>query len=214
MRSVTVTVPSTADARTERRRQILDAAVRVFAARGYHDTRIQDVADEAGVAYGLVYHYFGTKDRLLSTVYDDNWAVFAEVVEGIAASGRSPWDQVRAVLDYVFGALEAYPERMRVILVEYGRLAGTAQGSAHPDVARVIATLGRAFARAERAGALVAGADPAVLPVMVLGALQAAIVALLDETAAPADLPTVRATVLSLLQGVVHAPSTAVPREA
>ena len=42
----------------EKRRQILDAAVRVFARQGFHSTRVSDIADEAGVAYGLVYHYF------------------------------------------------------------------------------------------------------------------------------------------------------------
>jgi TetR/AcrR family transcriptional regulator, fatty acid metabolism regulator protein len=38
----------------DKRRQILDAAVRVFARQGFHSTRVADIADEAGVAYGLV----------------------------------------------------------------------------------------------------------------------------------------------------------------
>ena len=42
----------------DKRRMILDAAVRVFARQGFHHCRVSDVADEAGVAYGLVYHYF------------------------------------------------------------------------------------------------------------------------------------------------------------
>ena len=42
----------------DKRRQILDAAIRVFARQGFHATRVSDIADEAGVAYGLVYHYF------------------------------------------------------------------------------------------------------------------------------------------------------------
>ena len=47
-----------------RRRQILDAAVRVFARQGFHTCRVSDIADEAGVAYGLVYHYFDSKDEI------------------------------------------------------------------------------------------------------------------------------------------------------
>ena len=49
----------------ERRRQILDAAVRAFAEKGYHACRVSDIAEEAGVAYGLVYHYFESKDAVL-----------------------------------------------------------------------------------------------------------------------------------------------------
>jgi AcrR family transcriptional regulator len=42
----------------DKRRQILDAAIHVFARQGFHACRVSDIADEAGVAYGLVYHYF------------------------------------------------------------------------------------------------------------------------------------------------------------
>jgi TetR/AcrR family transcriptional regulator, fatty acid metabolism regulator protein len=52
--------PGTAAA--DKRRVILDAAMRVFARQGFHTCRVSDIADEAGVAYGLVYHYFSSKD--------------------------------------------------------------------------------------------------------------------------------------------------------
>ena len=47
----------------DRRRQILDAAIRVFARQGFHACRVSDIAREAGVAYGLVYHYFDSRTR-------------------------------------------------------------------------------------------------------------------------------------------------------
>ena len=53
----------------ERRRQILQAAVRAFARRGYHACRVSDIAKEAGVAYGLVYHYYKSKDALLEAIF-------------------------------------------------------------------------------------------------------------------------------------------------
>jgi TetR/AcrR family fatty acid metabolism transcriptional regulator len=196
-------VSETPDVRAERRRRILDAAVKVFAAQGHHATRIQDIADEAGVAYGLVYHYFGTKDALLSTVFDENWAIFAEVVEGIAASGRPPDQQVRTVLDYVFGALDAYPDRMRVILLEYGRLAGLGTALEHAEVRRVLAVLRATFDHARAEGLLVDGARPDALPVMILGALHAAIVGTMQATE-PVPVDAVRSTVLSLFRGVLR----------
>ena len=58
-------------ASVDKRRLILDAAVRVFARQGFHACRVSDIADEAGVAYGLVYHYFGSKEEILNTLFTE-----------------------------------------------------------------------------------------------------------------------------------------------
>lgn len=58
---------------TEKRKLILDAAVRVFARRGYHGSRVADIAEEAGIAHGLLYHYFPSKEHVLQTVFRENW---------------------------------------------------------------------------------------------------------------------------------------------
>ena len=57
----------------DRRKTILRAAIEVFSRKGYHGCRIADVAREAGVAYGLVYHYFRGKDELLESVFKSGW---------------------------------------------------------------------------------------------------------------------------------------------
>jgi len=59
----------------EKRRQLLDAAVRVFARKGFHASRVGDIAEEAGVAHGLLYHYFKSKDEVLEAVFHDNWSL-------------------------------------------------------------------------------------------------------------------------------------------
>jgi TetR/AcrR family fatty acid metabolism transcriptional regulator len=59
----------------DKRRVILDAAVRVFARQGFHTCRVSDIADEAGVAYGLVYHYFPSKETILDTLFLERWDV-------------------------------------------------------------------------------------------------------------------------------------------
>ena len=69
----------------DKRRLILDAAIRVFARRGFHACRVSDVADEAGVAYGLVYHYFKNKDELLETVFETGWSGFVSRIRGMVA---------------------------------------------------------------------------------------------------------------------------------
>ena len=55
----------------DKRRIILDAALRVFAAKGYHGTTVPDVADAAGVGTGTLYRYFANKEALVNEVYRD-----------------------------------------------------------------------------------------------------------------------------------------------
>ena len=70
-------------AAVDKRRMILDAAVRVFARQGFHACRVSDIADEAGVAYGLVYHYFRSKDEVLDTLFLERWNVLLEAIAEI-----------------------------------------------------------------------------------------------------------------------------------
>ena len=72
----------------DKRRIILDAAVRVFARQGFHSARVSDIADEAGVAYGLVYHYFGSKDEVLDTLFLERWNVLLEAIREVDAQRR------------------------------------------------------------------------------------------------------------------------------
>ena len=59
--------------------------MRVFARQGFHTCRVSDIADEAGVAYGLVYHYFRSKDEVLDTLFLERWDVMLEAIREIDA---------------------------------------------------------------------------------------------------------------------------------
>src|ERR671935_2880554 len=78
-----------------RRRQILDAAVRAFAQKGYHASRVSDIAEEAGVAYGLVYHYFESKEAVLEAIFRDTWGMMLEAIRAVEDSEPSPREQIR-----------------------------------------------------------------------------------------------------------------------
>ena len=78
------------DVALERRRQILDAAVRVFARQGFHSTRVSDIADEADVAYGLVYHYFPSKDQVLDELFTERWSLLLTAIEEADRSELEP----------------------------------------------------------------------------------------------------------------------------
>src|ERR1700759_231616 len=91
----------TAAAAAEKRRQILDAAVRVFARQGFHATRVSDIADDAGVAYGLVYHYFGSKDAVLDTLFLERWDVMLEVIRETDAGDLPAREKLAAIAGFI-----------------------------------------------------------------------------------------------------------------
>jgi AcrR family transcriptional regulator len=109
----------------DKRRVILDAAVRVFARQGFHTCRVSDIADEAGVAYGLVYHYFHSKDQILDTLFLDRWGVMLQAIADADASERSPRDKLATVAGFIIDSYRHDPELMKVIIVEVTRAANT-----------------------------------------------------------------------------------------
>jgi TetR/AcrR family fatty acid metabolism transcriptional regulator len=143
--------PSTAA--SEKRRVILEAAVRVFARQGFHTSRVSDIADQAHVAYGLVYHYFPSKEAILDTLFLERWDVMLEaIVEADAAHGAAR-QKLEAIAAFIVDSYRHDPELMKVIVVEVTRAANTF-GRTHlekiRDAYRLIATI---VAQAQRDGA-------------------------------------------------------------
>src|SRR5918995_1906242 len=109
-----------------RRREILDAAVRVFARQGFHTCRVSDIADEAGVAYGLVYHYFRSKEQVLDTLFLERWDVLiATIAEVDARDDLQPREQLHAIASFIVDSYRHDPELMKVIIVEVTRAANS-----------------------------------------------------------------------------------------
>ena len=114
---------------------ILDAAVRVFARQGFHTCRVSDIADEARVAYGLVYHYFGSKDEVLDTLFLERWDILLEAIRETDATDDPGARQARAVASFIVDSYRHDPELMKVIIVEVTRAANSF-GRTHLDKIR------------------------------------------------------------------------------
>src|ERR1700743_2709214 len=108
--------PGTAAA--DKRRIILDAAMRVFARQGFHTCRVSDIADEAGVAYGLVYHYFSSKDQILDTLFLERWDVMLRAIREVDAQDIPVRDKLYAIASFIVDSYRHDPELMKVIIVE------------------------------------------------------------------------------------------------
>ncbi len=125
----------------EKRRLILRAAIRVFAEKGYHACRVQDVASEAGVAYGLVYHYFSSKEELLETIFRRTWSNMLDAVQEVERSPAPAREQLAAVAHIVLSAWDADPDLVRVLVREVAR---------SPHLQEEVDEIQNAFAALER----------------------------------------------------------------
>jgi TetR/AcrR family fatty acid metabolism transcriptional regulator len=114
----------------EKRRIILDAAVRVFARQGFHTCRVSDIADEAGVAYGLVYHYFQSKDEVLDTLFLNRWGLMIDAISEIDRRDVPARAKLHAVAAFIIDSYRHDPDVMKVIIVEVTRAANSF-GAAH-----------------------------------------------------------------------------------
>jgi TetR/AcrR family fatty acid metabolism transcriptional regulator len=108
-----------------KRRMILDAAVRVFAHRGFHHCRVSDVADEAGVAYGLVYHYFDSKEEILNTLFLERWQVMLDAIAEIDSRDLPAREKLYQVAGFIIESYRHDPDLMKVIIVEVTRAANS-----------------------------------------------------------------------------------------
>jgi AcrR family transcriptional regulator len=123
----------------DKRRVILDAAVRVFAREGFHTCRVSDIADEAGVAYGLVYHYFKSKDQVLDTLFLERWDVLLDAIRETDAQAIPASEKLGHIAGFIIESYRHDPDLMKVIIVEVTRAANSF-GAVH------IGKIGEAYA--------------------------------------------------------------------
>jgi AcrR family transcriptional regulator len=106
---------------TDRRAELLEAAVRVFARRGFHQSRVGDIAEEAGVAHGLLYHYFRSKDVVLETIFRETWTQLVADTRRIELAGVPLREQLRRFARIYLGSWLVTPELVRVLVREVAR---------------------------------------------------------------------------------------------
>ena len=154
----------------DKRRQILDAAVRVFARQGYEASPVGDVAKEAGVAYGLVYHYYGSKDAVLEAVFREAWGRLLAAVTLAEETGKTAPEQLALVVKIVLRTWRDDPDLVRLLVREVTR-------SPHiqdelDEIGQAFASLERIIRRGQEEGTFRAEVDARIAAWMLYGALE------------------------------------------
>jgi AcrR family transcriptional regulator len=156
----------------DKRRNILDAAIRVFARQGFHSTRVSDIADEAGVAYGLVYHYFTSKDEVLNELFAERWSLLLAAIEEADRSDMPPREKLAAVAAFIVDSYRHDPELMKVIIVEVTRAANSFGRTHLVQIRSAYDSITKIVAEGQAAGALRVDIDPAFASMSFYGAIE------------------------------------------
>jgi AcrR family transcriptional regulator len=148
----------------------MEAAVRVFARKGYHTCRVSDVATEAGVAYGLVYHYYGSKDALLEAIFDGTWTAMLTTINSVERLDEPANEQIRKVTEIVLRTWKRDPDLVRVLVREVTRSAQLQRES--DAIGLAFQALQRIVERGQREGELRSDLDPRLIATIWYGALE------------------------------------------
>lgn len=161
---------ASARAAADKRRLILDAAVRVFARTGYHTSRVGDIAEEAGIAHGLLYHYFPSKEAVLATVFRENWSELLDRFGAVERSDEPADAQLRGIAKILLRTWRIDPALVTVMVREVAR-SQLLQGQVD-EVEEAFRVIERIVARGQADGVFRADVDARLASWVVYGALE------------------------------------------
>jgi TetR/AcrR family transcriptional regulator, fatty acid metabolism regulator protein len=156
----------------DKRRAILDAAITVFARQGFHSARVSDVAAEAGVAYGLVYHYFDSKDQMLNELFSERWKLLLEASREMQQSDAPPREKLRGVASFIIESYRHEPELMKVIIVEVTRAANSFGRTHLPEIRAAYDVVAEIVSDAQSSGEFRADVEPDFAAMLFYGAIE------------------------------------------
>jgi TetR/AcrR family transcriptional regulator, fatty acid metabolism regulator protein len=156
----------------DRRRQILDAAIRVFARQGFNSCRVSDIAREANVAYGLVYHYFDSKDQVLNELFVERWSLLLKAIEEADEREIPARAKLDAAAGFIIGSYRHDPELMKVIVIEVTRAANSFTLTHLPEIRQAYALIAKIVRDGQEAGTFRTDIDPEFASMWFYGAIE------------------------------------------
>jgi AcrR family transcriptional regulator len=149
--------------------RIRDAAVRLFAERGFDATSVQEIVDAADVTKGALYHYFRSKDDLLYEIYHALIGEQLAHLDRIIAAGDPPPDTLRAVIVDLVETTTARLAEAAVFAREMHRLAAEPMASLRAERRRYHAAVRDLIANGQAAGVFAPTASAETVTLVVFG---------------------------------------------
>ena len=158
--------------RADKRAQILDAALAVFSRQGVFASRIADIASEAGIAYGLVYHYFRNKEEILNTIFEERWTRVTVQLEEAEKAGKTPRDRLCGAVSVFMSAYRDRPQVVELLLLEFSRMSKFLEPIHVEKIGRAFGVVTRIIEEGQASGEIRNDLDPSLLMLLFLGGIQ------------------------------------------
>jgi TetR/AcrR family transcriptional regulator, fatty acid metabolism regulator protein len=141
----------------------------VFARRGFHGARVADIAELAGIAYGLVYHHFRNKDDILAAIFSDRWAEYVQYIDAMAESREPFRSQVAHLVHFWVETWRQEPHLMTVMINEISRSYEFIESHDPGRVLVAFDAVERLIVNAQQRGEVRSGVDARLMTYAVLG---------------------------------------------
>ena len=169
----------------EKQRIILKAAIRVFAQKGFHRCRISDIANEAKVAYGLVYHYFKNKEEILNSIFDENWGLVNKAIDTVQEQTDDLEKQLLAIVSVMLDAYRVAPDIIQVIVMEIARSSKLLKEPRIDAFEKAFQRLADVFAHHQETGQIPKNLEPKLLAYSFFGMIELILTGFLLGTLEP-----------------------------
>jgi len=154
------------------RDRIIAAATEVFARSGFHGARVADIAERAGIAYGLVYHYFHNKDDILAAIFTERWAQYVNYLREVGEMELGFREQMRRLTHFWVEMYRREPDLMTVLINEVTRSYEFLESHDISTVMIAFEAIEQMIRRAIERGEIAEDIDPQLASYVVFGAAE------------------------------------------
>ena len=147
----------------DKRRRIIDAAVKVFAEKGFFGSKVSEIAETAGVADGTIYLYFKSKDDILISLFQEKMSEIVKQLQAILSEESDPETKMRRYVIEHLKLVARQPELMQVLTVELRQSARFIKEYSPTAFARYLAVVGNIIDEGQKAGVFRKDVDAQIL---------------------------------------------------
>jgi TetR/AcrR family fatty acid metabolism transcriptional regulator len=156
----------------EKQGLIFDAALRVIKEKGFHRARIADIADEAGISYGLVYHYFKNKEDLCNEILNQWWANLYQLLEDIKKNDEDFHAKLRGLILYFLNIYQKNPDLIHIFITRISRSTDNLTKTRMDDFKKFFSLAEAILILGQKKGVLRSDFEARYLTYIFLGALE------------------------------------------
>ncbi|MDQ7781430.1 MAG: TetR/AcrR family transcriptional regulator [Desulfomonilaceae bacterium] len=167
--------------RKDKQAVIFGAACRVIREKGYHQARITDIAQEAGISYGLVYHYFKSKADLFDAILEEWWTGLFAMMDEWDRTTPGIEEKLGAIVRYFLDEYERRPDLVHIFITEISRSSANLTPTRVKWIKLFMDRIESSFADAQREKIVRSDIKPRYLTHIFLGAIESFISAMVLE---------------------------------